>query len=747
MKWSEFEKEIRDIASHRWNCNAVAETISGVRCDCILKVDPSEWIIVEITTENNLDKVRRDILKLRTVKSACMLKEILARCYFVMRGTPTDSMRQTGDDNKVKVMSAEEFRNEFFRYGDYIHTRSTKQFGSLINAETGDPEENSFVNVSYTDVKSGNELFIKDIIALLIRGKRVVLKGDFGLGKSRCVRQVFDTITSCQTGATYTIAINLRDHWGQKRASEIINRHFADLGIDDKNFFKVYNQSNVIYLLDGFDEIGTQSWSSDKDVMHHMREVSVCALKDLIGKVKGGVLITGREYYFNSDDELSSCLGLKADNTVFLECHDEFSESELEEYIKKNIDAEQSAVAGNALTELPVWFPKRPLVIRLMTKYPGLFSEDNALEDIYGFWCALLNEICEREARIYPALNPGVIKSVLIILADKTRLSANNSGPISQKDLSDAFVAAAGFAPNDESSIMLQRLPSLGRINADSPDRQFLDSFILNGLRAQSIINFSNSWDMALLSQDWFNPLDEVGLSILAEHIEKDKRHFDTFLNIARRATEQGNMIMAADIVAALCLTKNDHIDFKEIYISCARISFLSFEGKRIERLRIDGSFIERLDLTNSKLSDTVIICDSEIKKVNGVASRSNIPPQIKNNEIKEFELLGTTALIKKANLSDSQKIFVEMARKIFFQPGRGRKENALLRGMGVSGDKQLSQKILGMMIDDKLISKVKGDEGFIYIPERSQSSRIDRMLKELTLSSDPLWIKISSLD
>ena len=59
--------------------------------------------------------------------------------------------------------------------------------------------------------------------------------------------------------------------------------------------------SNIVYLLDGFDEIGTQSWSSDPRRMQYIRRISVCALKDLLQKVQGGVLITGREYYFNSD--------------------------------------------------------------------------------------------------------------------------------------------------------------------------------------------------------------------------------------------------------------------------------------------------------------------------------------------------------------------------------------------------------------------------------------------------------------
>lgn len=69
------------------------------------------------------------------------------------------------------------------------------------------------------------------------------------------------------------------EHWGAKRALEILNRHFSELGLDAQNFIKTYEQPNTIYLLDGFDEIGTQSWSSDPRKMQHLREISVCALK------------------------------------------------------------------------------------------------------------------------------------------------------------------------------------------------------------------------------------------------------------------------------------------------------------------------------------------------------------------------------------------------------------------------------------------------------------------------------------
>ena len=372
--WQDLERRIRNIASNRWNCNATTETIAGVKCDCVLKPQPDEWIIVEITEESSLEKVRTDIAKLVTVKQSLFMNNVFARCYFVMKNTPTDSMRAAGDAQKIFVRSAEEFQNEYFQYSNYVYTRKKKQFGSLINIETGEPESNIYIDVSYSNLKTGKDLSIDEIINLLKSGKKVILKGDFGLGKSRCVKQIFDIHTQDVVRSPYTIAINLSEHWGAKRALEILNRHFSELGLDAQNFIKTYEQPNTIYLLDGFDEIGTQSWSSDPRKMQHLREISVCALKDLVGQVQGGVLITGREYYFNSDAEMLSSLGLSSSQTILLECHQEFTDTQLLKFIAQNIPATD---AEKALSSLPAWFPKRPIVIQLLLKYASdIFTID-----------------------------------------------------------------------------------------------------------------------------------------------------------------------------------------------------------------------------------------------------------------------------------------------------------------------------------------------------------------------------------
>lgn len=125
---------------------------------------------------------------------------------------------------------------------------------------------------------------------------------------------------------------------------------------------------------------------------------------------------------------------------------------------------------------------------------------------------------------------------------------------------------------------------------------------------------------------------------------------------------------------------------------------------------------------------------------------RKGIPCQFQSCDVKQFEMLATTTLVKKARLTQSQKILIGMIRKIFFQPGAGRKEGTLLRETAGSSTKKISVAILSCLIDENLVTKVSGDEGIIYKPVRKETGRMNKILTDLTLSADPLWIKVSKM-
>ena len=173
----------------------------------------------------------------------------------------------------------------------------------------------------------------------------------------------------------------------------------------------------------------------------------------------------------------------------------------------------------------------------------------------------------------------------------------------------------------------------------------------------------------------------------------------------------------------------------------------LSFESKEIQRLTILNSIIEKLDLTNSKMAENMEIRKSFISTIYGISSKNSIPSQFYDCEVKQFEMLATNTLVKRARLSDSQKILVEIIHKLFFQPGKGRREETLLRETAGSSNRKLSQNILQELLKEKLVKIVPGDDGDVYKPVRRETGRMDKILTDLTLSRDPLWIKVTEMD
>lgn len=371
-----------------------------------------------------------------------------------------------------------------------------------------------------------------------------------------------------------------------------------------------------------------------------------------------------------------------------------------------------------------------------------------ATDDIYTFWSSFLEKVCAREATIYPALNQTVIRDVLVKLADQTRTKQTDTGPITQRDLSEAFFAVTGTRPTDESATMLQRLPSLGRISVDSPDRQFLDGFILNGLRAEYIINLTESQakNNPIFDEKWIHPLAFSGLQILESYTRQGKDRRDSLIGIAKNASNRSNSILSTDIISALSLSHVEVLDYKGIHVSEGIFPILDFADKEVKNLWLEYSIIEKIDFTRSNMKETASIINCSLGTVCGVAKKDSLPEQVKKCSVDGFETLSTTQRIKKSNLSEAEKIFVEFLRKLFNQPGSGRKESALMRGMGESVNRKLSNKILQKMLNEKIISKSQGNEGLVYNPNRNQGARVKKILDDLTLRKDPLWEFVSNL-
>ena len=436
--WEELEVRVRTLGSYIWNAPANSEEVHGVRCDAVIKLNPDRWILLEITKINSLEKLRTDLAKFAVLKPALQAEGIHSTCYFVTLNESKASLIQSAKPQGVTVLSVNQLEKMFFDYEQYHFVRNSKPFGSAVDISSGEKDTLPYVPVTYNEVGRTRTYTLQELADVLCNKKRIILLGNYGTGKSRCVQEVFAKLgEQVDERHFYPLAIDLRDHWGLRRGTEIIRRHFDDLGFSKgtDSALRVIDTGAIALLLDGFDEIASQVWSDDPKKLEEIRVQSLMGVADLIRSSQGGVLVVGREHYFNSNDEMFRCLGLEPKKTLIVSCAEEFSNEQMEKYL--------DAVRPNL--RIPNWLPRRPLVSKMVASFNDdeltNLSNDGGEVD---FWDRLLSSICKRESRIHPSLDPSTIRSILLKVANLSREKINDLGPISLKELNDSFESVVG---------------------------------------------------------------------------------------------------------------------------------------------------------------------------------------------------------------------------------------------------------------------------------------------------------------
>lgn len=82
-----------------------------------------------------------------------------------------------------------QFMDWIFALGQYHHLRMRQPFGSSVKLYSGEPDEDEYVPVKYIS-DAGESYDAERITAEIASGKTIVLIGDFGSGKSCCIREV-----------------------------------------------------------------------------------------------------------------------------------------------------------------------------------------------------------------------------------------------------------------------------------------------------------------------------------------------------------------------------------------------------------------------------------------------------------------------------------------------------------------------------------------------------------------------------
>jgi hypothetical protein len=132
MTWQQVEAEVRRIAESVWAVTAAPKTEGGIKCDVVLKIKPSYWILIEVSKRDDLNKLRDDISKLSSIRLGLMARQIFSECYFVTQGDPA-SLGDTGAAHNVEVYDLKTFASKFIGTREYLNERAAAPFGSAVD--------------------------------------------------------------------------------------------------------------------------------------------------------------------------------------------------------------------------------------------------------------------------------------------------------------------------------------------------------------------------------------------------------------------------------------------------------------------------------------------------------------------------------------------------------------------------------------------------------------------------------------
>lgn len=744
--WKSLEDHVRGIAKLRWNADCRPEHVGGVDFDGVVHVSADEVVLIEITKERTLQKVRDDLNKINPTKLRLATEGMICRGFIVLEEEPTNSMVEAGEKSHISVLSARSFEKSFFDFESYHVLRSSLPFGSAVDSKTGENDTRAFVPVVYSEVDGQRRMDVAEIIERLGRGNKIVLTGDFGTGKSRCVREVFTEVAKrVRAFGGYPVAINLRDHWSSSNALEILAGHLGNVSLASSvdNVVRLLNGGHLILLLDGFDEIGAQTHDTRVDNRKELRRHAVRGLRDLLMRTRAGVLVTGRSHFFDSDEEMLQALGLgAARNDLFLLASpEEFSVAEGEKYLH--------ALGVNA--PVPAWLPRKPLVFQVLVE---LDPDETARilhrrDGEFHFWGMFIYAICMRESRVVAnSIAPQTVQLILLNLAAKSRISNAFRGRLSPRDIDEAYEAAVGSAPDQTGRQLLARMCTLGRIEPESPDRQFVDYGIVDVLRAEHLVFGVAGMSDKENQRQWTQSLRLLGAAHAATLVKINDLEQSCF-SFLRKFGATANTKQLGELVSVLTIFGPERMDFQGLALSKTEIPILNLSDRVVANLTVQESFIQMLVLHNSRVTDKdgLTLDGCLVGLAGGVSGEAGLPPWIKATEVIEFDRLSNAARIQESPVAPQQKVLLGIVHKIFFQPGAGREEGALLKGgYGQKYSPKLVDGVIRILLREGLVERFKGDDGWIYKPVRRHTERLSRLRSELTLSEDPLWTEVLSI-
>lgn len=751
----QFEDQVRQIARALWEAepgDGAPAIVDGKERDCIIDLEDITHY-VECTTDKTTKKIKHDLDKMvdyRDRKANDPDNPRTVKLWIITQEEPTAHQRELCKAKKVQLLSLKEFRRKLFDGTSYLALRPQSAFGSARDPNNDDSQDVWSMRYQTTTLRiksTDRTTSIADILVALRTNRIVALLGDYGMGKSLTIREIFRQLRAQylkDNDGPVPVAVNLRDYWGRDRPAEVLERHAVDVGQKPSSLVRGFNARQLIILLDGFDETAAIPWAArNVQRLKEVRRKAVEIVRRFVEACRGrcGILIAGREHFFDSPIELTSALGLK-DSDLIVEL-DEFNDQEAAAYLK----------SAGMPTDLPDWLPRRPLLLAsfVAKKLLGEILAQGSEKEPADAWSKVIDATCEREARIHEFIDAAAIRNILEALASRSRSSLSGLGPISESDLAEEFRAETGANPDNTAWPLLLRLPGLGARDAQPGMRYFIDDQLLSALRAGPVARYADQPQQQFQATDWRHGLDELGILSVIAHlsgggIASPKKLVDA----ARQAARAGSPTLSLDLAqcARVVAEDADEVDFRNLDIDggySPHIDLAAFSTPK--NLVLRRCIINRVTCANIA-SPKFSIIECAIEHLEGVSRRELLPVYIdKTCEIGEFDPLATNAAVLKNDVHALPvRVLLTIIRKLYLQGGAGRKENAFFRGMGPEAARFVPD-LLEIVRREGLASVTAGGRpGRVWHPLRSARARAYRLLESSVSGADPAVLEASAL-
>lgn len=475
------------------------------------------------------------------------------------------------------------------------------------------------------------------------------------------------------------------------------------------------------------------------------------------------LFISGRANYFGTPDELAQALGFWSRKVTTFTLN-EFSLEQIQTYLR---------LLGLDEESVPDWLPSRPLLVGYLAVKGVLHDSLNRLSEMSRAegWDYLLEQICEREGKQIADLGgqPERVRQFVERLATRARATTSGRGPISVREMTDLFKQVFPASPDEAAQQLLLRIagmtvsksavtPVVATATDQEDAREFLDEDIADAARAGDVVRFikySYDDDLNRLFED---PgctvcMRDLGLELTSFKLQGTSAgHASAALKVAAE-----NLNAAALGVDIICIMQRLGISAvdpdkhqKPIVIRDGYFSELEFVPNVdlsmvvLKDCVIDNIYVDRRigQITGPRLMSCLV------EQAFGAVSRADLPAGIVDGEtqIENFKAdVDTANDIRRQPLPESVRVLLVTLRKLFVQPGRGRKESAFPRGLD-EVERPYVEDILSLVARYDFAHPQRLGGPAVWIPNRAKLREAYEILRAPQESKHPLIVDAREL-